>query len=157
MKKIKSLSYLEIIKITSNRLYTSSELKKHEDDYFCNRWWCHKVIFEIIPISKIKSNIKNINLHPSHSMIEYDILNNGYDYSKGFIKINSEYKIIDGHHRYFILKTHFKDDFKIKVLKMVNVKNIFPIFFLKMIFNYYLSKIVSYFIFPNRKGKLIKN
>jgi hypothetical protein len=52
-----------------------------------------------------------------------DILERGFDYSKGHIYVTSENVVMDGHHRYFILKKHFDDSLLVTVYRLTDVKN----------------------------------
>ncbi len=118
------MNFLEKVKLLIDKRYTSPFLKRHKDDYFCNRWWCHKVQISTIPLSEIKSNIKSIGIdEPKYRQIEYEILERGFDYSKSYIYLSSKKYITDGHHRYFILKKHFDDTLMITVYILTDMKN----------------------------------
>ncbi len=85
------MNFLEKVKLLIDKRYTSPFLKRHKDDYFCNRWWCHKVQISTIPLSEIKSNIKSIGIdEPKYKQIEYEILERGFDYSKSYIYLSSK-------------------------------------------------------------------
>jgi hypothetical protein len=53
-----------------------------------------------------------------YGKIYNDIKNNGYDYKKSKIIVSSDNFIINGHHRHYILKSIYNDDYVIKVIKV---------------------------------------
>ena len=65
----------------------------------------------------------------------HEIESKGYDPKKGKILIDKNNKIIDGHHRTFLIKTYHGPEYKILVNKVSVSKFIFDLFF-------YLSFIV---------------
>ena len=50
-----------------------------------------------------------------YEKIYNDIKNNGYDYKKSKITVSSDNFIINGHHRHYMLKSIFNDEYVIKV------------------------------------------
>lgn len=150
------MRFIDKLRITSNKTYTSPTLKRHESDFFCNKWWCHRGRLDTINLSDIKTDVSSVRLKPHHAVIEYNILDRGYDYNMGYIVVNKNNRIMDGYHRVFILRKHFDDSYKITVLKLPNVGNIFPVFILKMSIFYLISKVYTSFYGRKEKGRVIE-
>jgi hypothetical protein len=74
----------------------------------------------------------------------------------GYIVVNRNNQIMDGNHRYYILKKHFDDTLQITILRLPEVGNIFPIFISKMFAFYIISKIYSLFLRNKSKGRTIE-
>lgn len=148
------MTFLEKIKIVLNRKYNSESLRRHNGDYFCNKWWCFKVKVETLHMSEIKTKIKSIHLKPIHKQIELDIIERGFDYSKGHIYLTNRNYIFDGYHRYFILKRHFDDSLLITVYKLTDVSSGFTYAF-KMSFIHWFIKIYR-FLFKRDRGQIIE-
>jgi len=137
------MNFKEKLKVTTDKVYISSQYKKHNDNYYCNKWWCYKGKLITVALSDLKPNVKDVPFKPHHRVIEYEILEKGFNYNMGYITVNGDNRIIDGHHRYFILKKHFDDTTHITVLKLSEIKSIFPRFIIKMSVIYLFVKIYS--------------
>ena len=149
------MNFWEKLKFLIDKRYTSIFLKHYKNDYFCNKWWCHKVEIVTIPLSEIKSRIKSMPLdEPVHRLIEHEILMSGFDYSKSHIYVNSKKYIVDGHHRYFILKKHFDDSYMITDFVITDIDNVFFYIF-KMSWIHLCVKIYR-FLFKRRLGQTIE-
>lgn len=130
-----SLNKIDILKIVlKNKRDLSTPMVIDEDyhNYYetisgmsCFNLWCYKVSEETIKLSNLKLQRNTTTMTKKHKKIEVDILENGFDYTKGMITVTSDNLIGDGHHRYLILKKHFGSDYKIKVRKILNVKHPF--------------------------------
>lgn len=149
------MNFSEKVKLLIDKRYTSPFLKRHQGDYFCNKWWCHKVQISTIPLSEIKSNIKSIQLNePIYRQIEYEILEKGFDYNKSHIYVTSKKYIVDGHHRYFILKKHFDDSLLITVYILTEMNSRYS-----YIFKVSLVHLFVWFyktLFRREKGQIIE-
>ncbi len=150
------MNFTDKLRITVNRTYTSPTLKKHENGFYCNKWWCHEGNLVTIPLSEIKSKVKSVQLTVTHRRIEYEILERGYNYNMGYIVVNRNNQIMDGYHRYHILKKHFDDTLQITIIRLPEVGNIFPIFISKMFVFHIISKIYSRFFIKKGKGRTIE-
>lgn len=149
------MTFWEKVKLLIERRYTSESLKRHKDEYFCNKWWCFKVQITTLNLSEIKSNLKSIDLsNPVHKKIELDILEKGFDYSKGHIYLTSKKRIFDGYHRYFILKKHFDGSLLITVYVLTEVRNSL-LYVIEMSFVHLFVNIYRYF-FKRNKGQIIE-
>jgi len=148
------MTFLEKIKVVVDRRYNSELLKRHDGDFFCNKWWCFKVKVETIPMSEIKTKIKSINLKPIHKQIELDIIERGFDYNKGHIYLTNNNYIFDGYHRYFILKRHFDDTLLVTVYRLTDVTSGLT-YAVKMTFIHLFVKIYR-FLFKRNKGQIIE-
>jgi hypothetical protein len=130
-----SLNNIDILKIVlkNNRELTSpmvinTDYSKYYETISgmsCFNLWCYKVSEESLKLSDLKVQRDSVKMTKIHKKIEEDILENSFDYNKGMITVTSDNLISDGHHRYFILKKNFGDNYEIKVRKMLNVKNPF--------------------------------
>ncbi len=150
------MNLIDKVKVIINRTYTSSTLKKHEDDFYCNKFWCHKGKLVTVELCEIENNIKSIKFNNTQRKIEYDILERGYDYNMGYIVVNKHNKIMDGYHRFLILKRHFNDSHQITVLKLSKVGNIFPIFLIKMSIIFIITKMCSALFRKKNKVRVIE-
>ncbi len=100
--------------------------------------------------------MKSVQLTVTHRRIEYEILERGYNYNMGYIVVNRNNQIMDGYHRYHILKKHFDDTLQITIIRLPEVGNIFPIFISKMFVFHIISKIYSRFFIKKGKGRTIE-
>lgn len=149
------MTFWQKLKILIDRRYLSDTLKKHEHDYFCNKWWCHKVEIISLPLSDIKPYVKRSFVNtPYYKQIEAEILEKGFDYNKSHIYLSSDNFIMDGHHRFEILKRNFEDSFSINVYRLTEMKSIL-FFVIKMSFIHLFVKIYR-FLFKRDKGQIIE-
>lgn len=148
------MTFKEKLKIIINRKYPTPKYQRHKGEYFCNKWWCNSIKIETISLSEIKSSLKSIPFKPYHRQIEYEILEKGFDYKKGHIYLTSENIIIDGHHRYFILKKNFDDSLIITVYKFMDVNNRYFYLF-KLLFIHLFVWLVRLFK-KEQKGQIIE-
>jgi len=148
------MTFREKLQITINQRYPTENLQKHSEDYFCNKWWCHLVKIDILTLSEIKSDLNSVQFQPQHKQIELDILERGFDYKISHIYLTSKNAIIDGHHRFFILKKHFDDSLQLKVYKLLHVNNRY-IMVIKLLFFQILIQIGRLFL-KKEKGRIIE-
>lgn len=126
------MKFIEKLKLISEKKYNHDVLKKHKENIFCNKWWCYETEIEELTLDSIEPGVVSVKFNQIHDEIRKDIIKKGFDYDKGFIVISSSDIILDGHHRYFILKDEFGGNFKIKVLRILNSDKIMPNFILKI-------------------------
>ena len=148
------MTFKDKIKTVLSNRYNTPTFKRHLGEFFCNKWWCNSIRVDTVYLSEIKSSLKSVHFEPFHHQIEYDILERGFDYSKGHIYVTSKNVIIDGHHRYFILKKHFDDSLLITVYRLMDVDNRY-LYFLKLLFIHGILKIVKLFK-KKEMGQLIE-
>lgn len=128
---------LKIVLNSKKDIDKNSLFYDETDNLFCSNFWCYQItknkikLSELIP--KYVPDLENI----IYKKITNEIKEFGFDYSKGYIVIHKN-KIIDGNHRYFILKKLYGLDHEIIVLKILNNFNpllhmIFIFFFIKPI------------------------
>jgi len=149
------MTFLEKIKLLVDKRYVSEFLKKHKDEYFCNKWWCHKIQISTLHLSEIKSSLKILDLiDPLYKQIEKEILEKGFDYNKSYIYVSNKKYIIDGHHRYFILKKHFEGTFLITVFVLTDMNSRY-LYILKMSIVHLFVWLIR-FLFKRNKGQIIE-
>lgn len=148
------MTFKEKLKIIINRKYPTPKYQRHKGDYFCNKWWCNSIKINTVLLSEIKSNLKPVHLEVYHKQIEYEILERGFDYKKGHIHLTSKNVIIDGHHRYFILKKHFDDSLQITVYNLTDVNNRY-VYAFKLLFIHMFVWLIRLFK-KEEKGKIIE-
>lgn len=148
------MTFKEKLKIIINKRYPSPKFIRHDGEYFCNKWWCNPIKIETVLLSEIKSNLKSVQFEPYHKQIEYEILEKGFDYKKGYIYLTSKNVIIDGHHRYFILKKNFDDSLQITVYKLMDVNNRY-FHLVKLLFIHLFIWFMGLFR-KNNKGQIIE-
>lgn len=129
---LKKIDILKIVLKNKRELSTPMVIDEGYYNYYeqisgmsCFNLWCYKVVEENVRLSDLKGQLKSPSMSKRHKKIEEDILENGFDYTKGMITVTSDNLIGDGHHRYFILKKNFGGDYEIKVRKILNVKHPF--------------------------------
>lgn len=149
------MTFREKLNITINKKYISESLKKHKGDYFCNKWWCHKIEIVDLPLNEIKPYVKRSFINePKYKQMELEILQQGFNYEKSYIYLSSDNFIIDGHHRFQILKCNYEDSFLISVYRLTEMKSIL-IFVIKMSFIHLFIKIYR-FLFKKDSDKIIE-
>lgn len=126
------LSNYQILKIIlGKKVNRSKSINKKENQLkhyepisgmCCFNLWCYKVTEEIVKLSDLKLQRSTTPMSEYHKKIESDILEYGFDYSKGMITVTSNYTIGDGHHRYQILNKNFGEDYNVKIRRILNVK-----------------------------------
>lgn len=147
------MGFLDKIKVVLSQKYVGNNFVHHEKDYYCNEWWCHTAKYEELPLSELKTFRNNIQLKKKHYFIQDDIVKNGFDYKMGHIIVTSKNFIINGHHRYKILKDNFGENYKITVIKLLDVNNIYVLFF-KLLFTRIIVNLLWLFT-KKRKEKHI--
>ena len=83
-----------------------------------------------------------------------DIIERGFDYSKGHMYLTNRNYIFDGYHRYFILKRHFDDTLLVTVYRLTDVTSGLT-YAVKMTFIHLFVKIYR-FLFKRNKGQIIE-
>lgn len=138
------MRWIDKIKVTLSQIYVGDNFKPHNKEYYCNEWWCHKIKYETIPVSKLKVQTSKIKMEPIHFYIQDDIIENGFDYRMGHIIVTSKNVIMNGHHRYKILIDNFGEEHQITVVKLLDVSSL-KIYFLKFIINRLLLNLIWLF------------
>lgn len=149
------MNFWEKVKLLVDRRYTSEFLKRHRDEYFCNKWWCHKVQISTLQLAEINSSLKHMDLsEPVHRQLEHEILERGFDYNKSYIYLSNKKYIVDGHHRYFILKKHYDGTLPITVFILTEMNSRY-VYVLKMLIVHLFVNIYR-FLFRRNKGQIIE-
>lgn len=126
------MGFVDKIKVVLSQKYVGNNFKPHDGEYYCNEWWCHKVKYETVKLSELKTTRNKIDLNERHLYIQNDILNNGFDYNMGYIIVTSKNVIMNGHHRYKILMDNFGEDYQITIVKLLDIKDL-KIYFFKFV------------------------
>lgn len=106
------------------------------------------------------SNTKNDETYKWDALKE-SLKNNGYDTEKyNLINVTNLYKqyylILDGHHRFSVLKELYGEDFEADVEVKNLLKSFFPLIFLPIILSIiFIFKFIS-ILFKYHSGKLVK-
>ena len=106
------------------------------------------------------SNTKNDETY-KWDVLRESLKNNGYDTEKyNLINVTNLYKqyylILDGHHRFSVLKELYGEDFEVDVEVKNLLKSFFPLIFLPIILSIiFIFKFISVF-FKYHSGKLVK-
>jgi hypothetical protein len=117
----------------------------------CHSYWCYRVKEIDIKLSEITPDYKPRINTKFYLKLKEEIKEKGFDYTKGYISTKN-LKILNGNHRYFILKELYGDEHKIKILETVDRYNfILHSLFLIFIINpmkiiYRLYKKIRWFI-----------
>lgn len=85
--------------------------------------WCYRTKEKSVKLSELIPEYTPKISSEYYTKIKEDILKNGFDYKKGLITVE-KLNIIDGHHRYFILKDIFDDEHEITVLEILDRHNL---------------------------------
>lgn len=103
----------------------------------CFTYWCYNVQKNKIKLSELIPQYTPMNLNIDYyKKIKTEIKDNGFDYNKSIItiKYGTENIIVDGHHRYFILKDLFGEEYEIFAIKIAdNYNQLFHILFVVLI------------------------
>lgn len=74
---------------------------------------------------KLKNIRKPLNVSWNKSQLDMvDEIIKSYDVKKGYIKISSDNKLLDGNHRYLILLNHYGGEHEI-IVKQIGLKRIY--------------------------------
>lgn len=83
--------------------------------------------------------------------IQKNIEKNGFDYKVSKIWISSDDYIIDGHHRHYILKSIYSDDYTINVIK-IPINRIMMLILWNILFILTVPILIPFFLI----GKMMK-
>jgi hypothetical protein len=85
--------------------------------------WCYRTKERKVRLSELIPEYRPNLSSEYYQKIKSDISINGLDTNKGVITVKKN-NIIDGHHRYFILKELFDDDYEITVIELLDRHNV---------------------------------
>lgn len=107
--------------------------KKTKSSYFlfydkeanmcCYVDWCYKTQEKSVKLSELIPEYKPKISSEYYTKVKKDIQEKGFDYKKGLITVE-KLNIIDGHHRYNILKEIYGGNHEIKVLEILDRHNL---------------------------------
>lgn len=119
-----SLKKTLLIVLKAEKTRTKHFLFYDEDaNMCCYVDWCYKTREKLVKLSELTPEYKPNISSEYYIKIKEDIINNGFDYTKSFITVKN-LDIIDGHHRYFILKEIFGENHEISVLEILDRHNV---------------------------------
>lgn len=95
-----------------------------DENMCCYVDWCYRVKERRVKLSDLIPEYKPNISTEYYQFIKKDIIENGLDNKKGVITIKKNNSIIDGHHRYFILKEIFGCDYEITAIEFLDNHNV---------------------------------
>ena len=95
-----------------------------EQKMCCYVDWCYRAKERKVRLSDLTPEYKPKLSSEYYQNLKRDISINGLDLDKGVITVKKNNNIIDGHHRYFLLKEIFGDDHEITVIELLDRYNV---------------------------------
>jgi hypothetical protein len=86
--------------------------------------WCYRAKERKVRLSDLTPEYKPKLFSEYYQSIKKDMTINGLNLDKGVITVKKNNNIIDGHHRYFLLKEIFGDDYEITVIELLDRYNV---------------------------------